>query len=71
MKIKKITFSSRRDFTAIYVCEHCQFEEKSYGYDDNNFHQNVIPNMVCKKCGKKGLLESPKMEPKYPEDLVL
>ena len=23
MKIKKITFQIRRDFTAIYECEHC------------------------------------------------
>jgi hypothetical protein len=23
----------------------------SYGYDDANFHENVIPGMVCGACG--------------------
>lgn len=53
MKIKAITSQSRRDFWAIYECEHCGAEEKGYGYDDSNFHKNVIPKMACKKCGKK------------------
>jgi len=53
MKIKKITNQHRRDFTAIYWCEHCGYEIKGSGYDDDNFHRNVIPAMKCKKCGKK------------------
>lgn len=52
MKIKTILTQSRRDFTAIYECEHCGHEDKAYGYDDDNFHQNVIPKMTCSKCGK-------------------
>jgi len=52
MKIKKILSRSRRDFDAIYICEHCEEEHKDYGYDDANFHDNVIPKMVCKNCGK-------------------
>lgn len=28
MKIKKILNQMRRDFTAIFECEHCGFEEK-------------------------------------------
>lgn len=53
MKIKEITSRSRRDFWAIYKCEGCGHEtgEKS-GYDDRNFHDNVIPSMKCTKCGK-------------------
>jgi DNA-directed RNA polymerase subunit RPC12/RpoP len=51
MKIKAITSQSRRDFYAIYVCEHCGEESTGSGYDDNNFHVNVIPKMKCKKCG--------------------
>ena len=43
----------RRDFQAIYECEFCGSTHESYGYDDSNFHNNVIPNMVCKKCSKK------------------
>lgn len=52
MKIKEIVSQNRRDFRAIYVCEHCGEERKGSGYDDDNFHQNVIPDMKCKKCGK-------------------
>jgi len=53
MKIKTITEQYRRDFHAIYVCEHCGDEYRGSGYDDTNFHQNVIPSMECRKCGKK------------------
>lgn len=51
MRIKEITSRSRRDFTAIYECESCGRIHKDYGYDDANFHQNVIPNMKCGGCG--------------------
>jgi hypothetical protein len=53
MKIKKIESQTRRDFYATYECEHCGHTERGYGYDDDNFHRNVIPNMQCKECGKK------------------
>ena len=52
MKIQKITNQNRRDFTAVYECEHCGATKTGYGYDDDNFHRNVIPNMKCKACGK-------------------
>jgi transcription elongation factor Elf1 len=52
MKIKTITSQHRRDFYAAYECEHCGHVENGSGYDDANFHQNVIPAMVCKSCGK-------------------
>ena len=53
MKIKTILSQNRRDFTAIYECEHCGDEHEGSGYDDIYFHHNVVPTMVCKKCGKK------------------
>ena len=53
MKIKSITSQTRRDFRAEYECEHCGAVETGYGYDDDNFHRNVIPEMECKSCGKK------------------
>lgn len=65
MKIKEITSQSRRDFYAIYICEHCLFEMKSHGYDDENFHKRVIPQMVCKSCGEKAPENSMSMTPKY------
>lgn len=38
MKIKKIISQHRRDFQAVYECEHCGYTVKSYGYDDEYFH---------------------------------
>lgn len=52
MHIKQITNQHRRDFYAVYACEHCKFERKGEGYDDSNFHQNVIPAMICPNCNK-------------------
>lgn len=52
MKIQKITSQNRRDFNAVYECEHCGATEAGSGYDDDNFHRNVIPAMKCKTCGK-------------------
>ena len=65
MKIKKITWQLRRDFTAIFECEHCGFEEKRDGYDDAFFHQNVIPSMECDKCGKTAGDDYRPLAPKY------
>ena len=53
MFIKKILSQHRRDFTALYECEHCGETEKSGGYDDSYYHNKVIPNMECTKCKKK------------------
>jgi len=46
---------SRRDFMALYQCENCGNEEKISGYDDSNFHLNVVPNVKCKKCGESSI----------------
>lgn len=53
MKIKEMISQYRRDFYATYECEGCgHVTEKQSGYDDRYFHDEVIPNMKCKKCGK-------------------
>jgi len=53
MKITKITDQHRRDFTADIECEGCgNKEELGGGYDDRNYHDNVIPARKCSKCGK-------------------
>ena len=67
MKIKKIASQHRRDFTAIYVCEHCEAESEGSGYDDANFHQNVIPKMTCKECGKKASSDYRALSTRHPE----
>ena len=67
MKIKEILYQNRRDFRAIYVCEHCGHEFTGSGYDDANFHQNVIPKWACEKCGKKADENYRPLSTKYPE----
>lgn len=52
MKIDHIISQHRRDFTALYRCEHCDHTLRSYGYDDDHFHRNVVPAMKCGACGK-------------------
>jgi predicted RNA-binding Zn-ribbon protein involved in translation (DUF1610 family) len=52
MKIKQIISQTRRDFHADYECEGCGNIENRSGYDDRNFHDNVIPKMKCSKCGE-------------------
>jgi transcription elongation factor Elf1 len=71
MKIKKIISQHRRDFRAIYVCEHCGHEKEGYGYDDANFHNNVIPGMECEECGKKADSSYRALAPKHaPGEVV-
>ena len=55
MEIKRMISQYRRDFWADYECEDkdCGYVERDKsGYDDRNFHDNVIPNMKCPSCGK-------------------
>jgi transcription elongation factor Elf1 len=67
MRIKEILSQSRRDFRAIYECEHCGSTKEASGYDDAYFHKNVIPEMACEKCGKKAHENYRPLATKYPE----
>ena len=71
MQIKKITSQHRRDFTAIYICEHCKEEKVGSGYDDANFHKNVIPTLKCSSCGKSGAEDYRPLTTKYSEGVVV
>jgi rubrerythrin len=71
MQIKKILSQYRRDFSAVYICEHCNHEYECYGYDDSYFHENVIPEMSCPSCGKKASDEYIPRETKYPDSTVI
>ncbi len=66
MKIQKIESQNRRDFYAIYECEHCGHTKRGSGYDDTNFHQNVIPKMKCEQCGKTADENYRPLTTKYP-----
>ncbi|MDO9464684.1 MAG: hypothetical protein Q7J67_05245 [bacterium] len=67
MKIKTIKFQDRRDFVAVYECEHCGYEKEDCGYDDTNFHHNIIPDMKCSQCGKKAGEGYRPLATKYPD----
>ena len=71
MKIKTILDQYRRDFVAIYECEHCGDTEKRSGYDDQYFHDKVIPEMACKKCGKRAGKDYRPLAPKFDEGVVV
>ena len=71
MKIQKIISQMRRDFTAIYECEHCGATHEGSGYDDSNFHQNVIPTFKCNKCGKTADDDYRPLTTKYPDGQVV
>ena len=67
MRIKKIISQFRRDFTAIFECEHCGYETECGGYDDAFFHEQVIPQMTCGECKKKAGEDYRPLTTKYPE----
>jgi rubrerythrin len=69
MRIKKIISQDRRDFTAIYECEHCGFTMEGYGYDDSYFHNNVIPQKKCPRCKKTAGSDYRPLSTMYPDDV--
>jgi len=71
MKIKTITSQSRRDFYAIYECEHCKNEHEASGYDDAHFYNNVIPFTKCQQCDKIAPSTYRPLAPLYPENKII
>lgn len=71
MRIKRITSQDRRDFQAIFECEHCHYTVDRWGYDDENFHRNVIPSWVCGKCAKTASEDYRPLAPKYPPGVIV
>ena len=69
MKIKTITSQHRRDFRAIYECEHCNATKEGTGYDDGYFHNNVIPKMKCTACHKIAGDDYTPNSTKYPDGM--
>lgn len=53
MRIKEITDQYGRDLYGKLECEHCGTVEKlTGGYDDDYWHNHVLPARHCGKCGK-------------------
>jgi predicted RNA-binding Zn-ribbon protein involved in translation (DUF1610 family) len=74
MKLISRKNQNRRDFTGVYECEGCGHTKTGYGYDDSNFHQNVIPAMKCPACGESTLSLGEMPQPqatKYPDWMVV
>ena len=71
MRIERFTWRNRRDFKAIYICEHCSKAWEDQGYDDDYFHRKVIPNFECPECGKKAPDDYVPLTPKYRADEVI
>ena len=71
MKIKSIKSQHRRDMQLELECEHCGDISVDNGYDDEHFHQVVIPNMVCIVCGKTASEDYRPLQPKYSPNQVV
>lgn len=69
MRIKQIISQSRRDFRAIFECEHCGHEIEKNGYNDIFFHIQVIPAMKCPECGQSASEDYRPLTTKYPDDM--
>ena len=60
MKLVEILWQHRYDYKGRMECEHCGgFALDESGYNDGNYHDRVIPAMLCPHCGKNrdGLTE--------------
>ena len=70
MRIKKILYwNDSREFTALYVCEHCGSELQAIGYDDQDLHDCVVPAMKCAACCMTGGREDfVPLIPRGPDD---
>jgi transcription elongation factor Elf1 len=72
MRIKRLVSQYRRDFAALMECEFCGYQKmNNSGYDDRYYHDNVIPNMRCDKCGESTISKGGEIErraTRYPED---
>ena len=71
MKIKETLYRNRRDFKALFECEHCGEITERWGYDDAYFHNSVIPEIECPKCGLKASDDYKPIIPRYPEGQVV
>lgn len=71
MKIKEIVHQNRRDFKAVFECEHCGHTYEDWGYDDTNYHQNVLPKKVCPGCGKTSPNNYRPLATRYPDGMVV
>lgn len=74
MFLSEIKNRNRRDFTGTITCESCDHsEELRSGYDDEYYHNEVIPNMKCTQCGEStNTLEiGIRTRPQFPDSKIM
>ncbi len=71
MKLTERKNMSRRDFTGVYKCEHCDHVQEASSYDDNHFHLYVIPKMACRACGKTAPADAIGTRPLHPDSELI
>ena len=71
MKIERMLYQHRRDFRAVFKCEHCGHDEIISGYDDAFYHTTVIPKMKCKNCNKIADGNYRPLAPKYNDGVCV
>lgn len=54
MKEIETLYVSRNDYKSVWECEQCSHTMEAWGYADQNFDENVIPNAICPECHKSG-----------------
>ena len=52
MYIKKLEKVRSRDLYCILKCEFCGAEKYQYGYDDEYYFIQVVPDIKCSNCGR-------------------
>lgn len=77
MKLIEKIAQNRRDFQGKYECQSCGHIEVDNGlrsYDDDYFHDEVIPSMRCEQCGESTFsldLPNERMATRYaPHEVV-
>lgn len=75
MKLGKTYNWNRRDFCFDASCEFCNAKQTNVsGYDDDNYYNNVIPNMKCNSCGKSTVSEKGEVQsvaPRYNPNVTM
>lgn len=72
MRILKINSQNRRDIYADMICESCNTIEKNVScYDDDYFHETVIPTMKCGNCGNVSTSDYRPMKTKYSTNEII
>lgn len=71
MRLNYKTSQHRRDFNAVFECEHCGHQITRTGYDDTYFHTKVIPAMRCPRCQQTAAPDTPTSTPDVPAGVAL